>query len=156
MGETRKKESRPRGSVGFRLAMKVLGTTHRVLYSASDGRLGGRFFGSQILLLTTTGRKTGRPRTWPLTYFSERDRLVVLAANGGQPNNPACWYLNLRANPRVSVQLGENTRLMSAHTAEGEERARLWSRAVHEYPAYEGYQRKTDRQIPVVILRSAL
>lgn len=132
--------------------MKVLSKVHRALYRASDGRLGRTFFGSQILLLTTTGRKTRWPRTWPLSYFSEGDRLIVLAANGGQPNHPA-WYLNLLANPRVSVQLGEQTRLMSAHTAEGDERTRLWSRAVREYPAYASYQQKTHREIPIVILR---
>jgi F420H(2)-dependent quinone reductase len=153
MDETSKGSGR-QGSVGFRFAMKGLGTIHRTVYRASDGKMGKTFFGSPILLLTTTGRKTRQPRTWPLTYLQEANRLIVLAANGGQPNHPA-WYLNLRANPRVSVQLGNETRLMIAQTAEGDERARVWSRAAREYPAYEDYQRKTNRQIPVVILREA-
>ena len=153
MDETSKGSGRQR-SAGFRFAMKVLGTIHRTVYRASDGKMGKTFFGSPILLLTTTGRKTRRPRTWPLTYLQEANRLILLAANGGQPNHPA-WYLNLRANPRVSVQLGNETRLMIAQTAEGDERARVWSRAAREYPAYEDYQRKTNRQIPVVILREA-
>jgi deazaflavin-dependent oxidoreductase (nitroreductase family) len=134
--------------------MKVLGTIHRGLYRHTGGKLGRTFFGSPILLLTTTGRKTGRPRTWPLTYLPEGDRLIVIASNGGQPNHPA-WYLNLQGNPHVSVKLGDRSCMMIAQTTEGDERARLWSRVVQEYPAYEGYQRKTDRQIPVVILRPA-
>lgn len=140
-----------RGSSGFRIAMKILGTLHRRLYRASGGKLGKTFFGSPILLLTTTGRRTGRTRTWPLTYLTEGDRLIVIASNGGQPNHPA-WYLNLRENPQVSVQLGDLTHAMTAQTTQGDERARLWSRVVEEYPAYAEYQRKTDRQIPVVVL----
>lgn len=134
--------------------MKVLGTIHRWLYRSSGGKLGRTFFGAPVLLLTTTGRKTGQLRTWPLAYLHEDDRLIVIASNGGQPNDPA-WYLNLRAKPYVSVQLGDHTRTMIAQTAEGDERARLWSRVVREYPAYEDYQRKTDREIPVVILQPA-
>ncbi len=141
-----------RQSSGFHIAMKILGTLHRLLYRASGGKLGKTFFGSPILLLTTIGRKTGRPRTWPLTYLAEGEHLIVIASNGGQPNHPA-WYLNLRANPRVSVQLGERNYTMIAQTAKGDERARLWSRVVEEYPAYAEYQKKTDRQIPVVVLR---
>jgi F420H(2)-dependent quinone reductase len=79
---------------------------------------------------------------------------MVLAANGGQPTHLA-WYTNLSANPRTSVRIGDRTRLMIAHTAQGDERARVRSRAVREYPAYERYQQKTSRQIPVVILRPA-
>ncbi len=150
MSETRKETGR-QGSIGFRIAMKVLGAIHRWLYRVSSGKWGQTFFGSPILLLTTTGRRTGRPRTWPLTYLPEGDRFIVIASNGGQPNHPA-WYLNLRANPQVSVQLGDRTRVMIAQTAEGDERTRLWSRVVEEYPAYAEYQWKTDRQIPVVVL----
>jgi deazaflavin-dependent oxidoreductase (nitroreductase family) len=153
MGETPREPGR-QGSAGFRITMKILGTIHRALYRASGGKWGQTFFGSPILLLTTTGRKTGRSRTWPLTYLPDGDRLIVIASNGGQPNHPA-WYLNLRENPHVSVQLGDRARAMIAQTTEGDERARLWSRVVQEYPAYEGYQRKTDREIPVVTLRPA-
>ena len=112
------------------------------------------FFGSPVLLLTTTGRRTRRPRTWPISYLREGDRFIVLAANGGQPNHPS-WYLNLEANPRASVQLGDETRLMIARTAEGDKRTTLWLRTVKDYPAYDQYQQKTDRKIPVVILHSA-
>ena len=140
-----------RRSSGFRVVIKAIGTLHRWMYRVSGGKLGKSFFGSPILLLTTTGRRTRRPRTWPLTYLPNGDRLIVIASNGGQPNHPA-WYLNLRATPQVSVQLGDRVRAMVAQTAEGDERARLWSRVVEEYPAYAEYQRKTDRQIPVVVL----
>ena len=140
-------------SSGFHIAMKVLGTLHRWLYRASGGKLGKTFFGSPVLLLTTIGRKTGRSRTWPLTYLHDkRGHFVVSAAYGGQPKHPA-WYLNLRANPRVAVQDGEQTRAMIAEVAEGDERSRLWSRLTEAYPAYADYQRKTKRQIPVVVLR---
>jgi deazaflavin-dependent oxidoreductase (nitroreductase family) len=143
--------SEQRKSPGFRIVIKAIGTIHRWLYRVSGGKLGKSFFGSPILLLTTTGRRTRQPRTWPLTYLQEGDRLIVIASNGGQPNHPA-WYLNLRETPQVSVQLGDRVRTMIAQTAEGSERARLWSRVVEEYPAYAEYQRKTDRQIPVVVL----
>jgi deazaflavin-dependent oxidoreductase (nitroreductase family) len=140
MGETRQ-ETPHQGSRGFRLTIKIIGAIHRWLYRMSGGKWGQTFFGSPILLLTTTGRRSGQPRTWPLTYLPEGEHLIVVASNGGQPNHPA-WYLNLRANPQVSVQLGNQTQTMIAQTAEGEERARLWSRVVEEYPAYAGYQRK--------------
>ena len=139
-------------SSGFRIVIKAIATLHRFMYRVSGGKLGKSFFGSPILLLTTTGRRTGRPRTWPLTYLPEGDRLIIIASNGGQLNHPA-WYLNLRANPRVSVQLGDRVHTMVAQTTEGGERARLWSRVVEEYPVYAEYQSKTDRQIPVVVLR---
>jgi deazaflavin-dependent oxidoreductase (nitroreductase family) len=151
---SQKNKTEHQGSGRFRIVMKMLGTAHRGLYRVSGGKLGKTFFGSPILLLTTTGRKTGRPRTWPLTYLREGECLIVIASNGGQPNHPA-WYLNLRKNPQVSIQLGDRTHAMIAQAAEGDERARLWARVVHEYPAYAGYQRKTDREIPVVILRPA-
>ncbi len=154
MSETTK-ETEQRGTSGFRITMKVLGTIHRWLYRASGGKLGRTFFDAPVVLLTTTGRKTGRPRTWPLSYLHEGDRLIVIASNGGQSNHPA-WYLNLQANPHVSVQLGDQAQAMIAQTTEGDERARLWTRVVREYPAYAEYQRKTDREIPVVILRPAV
>ena len=147
------KRAEDQESSGIRIAMKVLGTLHRWSYRASGGKLGKTFFGSPILLLTTIGRKTGRSRTWPLTYLhDEGGRFVVSAAYGGQPKHPA-WYLNLRANSRVTVQHGEQTRAMIAEVAEGDERSRLWSRLIEAYPAYADYQRKTERQIPVVVLR---
>ena len=132
--------------------MKVAGTLHRLLYRWSGGRIGGTFRGGPILLLTTRGRKTGHQRTWPLCYLVTGDELVLVASAGGAPRHPA-WYLNLRANPRVSIQLEDKTLTMLARTAGGEERARLWERAVRQYPVCAAYQRKSGREIPVVILR---
>ena len=134
------------------LFLKVTGTLHRLLYRWSGGRMGRTFRGGPVLLLTTTGRKTGRQRTWPLCYLITGDDLVLVASAGGVPRHPA-WYLNLRANPRVSIQLGDRTRTMVARTAEGTERARLWERAVRQYSGCAGYQRRSGREIPVVILR---
>ena len=138
----------------MRTTMKVAGTLHRLLYRWSGGRIGGTFRGGSILLLTTRGCKTGQQRTWPLCYLVTGDELVLVASAGGAPRHPA-WYLNLRANPRVSIQLEDRTRTMVARTAEGTERARLWERAVRRYPVCAAYQRKSGREIPVVILRPA-
>jgi len=98
--------------------------------------------------------RTGQPRTWPLGYFRDGERLIVTASAGGEPAHPA-WFLNLRADPRVTVQLGRETRAMRAAPAAGEERARLWARLVGDFPNYAEYQRKTAREIPVVILPPA-
>ncbi len=134
--------------------MKVAGTLHRLLYRWSGGRIGRTFRGGPILLLTTRGRKTGRQWTWPLCYLVTGNELVLVASAGGAPRHPA-WYLNLRANPRLSVQLENRTQTMLARTAEGSERAQLWERAVLQYPVCAAYQRKSGREIPVVILRPA-
>ena len=142
------------GPSGTRLLLKSAGTLHRALYRWSGGRVGGRLRGCPVLLLTTTGRKTGRARTWPLCYVVAGDGLVLVAAAGGHPRHPA-WYLNLRANPRVGVHLGDGIRTMVARTAEGLERARLWERVVRQLPVAAGYQLRTSREIPVVILRPA-
>ena len=132
--------------------MRAAGAIHRGLYRLSGGRFGGSMAGMPALLLTTTGRKSGQPRTWPLTYVRDGDRIVVIASAAGLPEHPA-WYLNLRANPRVTVQLGQERREMNAETATGEERERLWAQISRDHPQYAGYQQKTTRQIPVVLLK---
>lgn len=124
---------------------------HRALYRLSGGKIGGKVGKAPILLLTTTGRKSGQPRTSPLGYESDGDRLLVVASALGSATHPA-WYLNLRANPRVTVRRGAENREMIATTATGDERARLWARLVRDYPHFEQHQRKTTREIPVVIL----
>ena len=106
-----------RESSGFRIAMKVLGTLHRWLYRASGGKLGKTFFGSPILLLTTTGRKSGRPRTNPLLYTDAGDNAyMVIASKGGADQHPL-WYLNLQANPLAKVTIGRQTLPVRARTA---------------------------------------
>src|SRR6185437_14619495 len=112
------------GSAVLRFMMRAAGSLHRGLYRLSGGRLGRALGPMQVLLLTTTGRKSGKARTWPLTYFRDGDRLLLVASAGGEPKHPA-WYLNLRANPAVTIQLGRHKRRMTAATATGTERARL-------------------------------
>ena len=139
------------GPSAARAMLKVIGTLHRLLYRCSVGRIGGTLRGGPVLLLTTTGRNTGQKRTWPLCYLEDDDDLIVVASAGGNPRHPA-WYLNLRADPRVSIRSGEKSRKMVARTAEESERARLWERAVQQYSVVVDYQRKSGREVPVVIL----
>ncbi|GAC1438662.1 MAG: deazaflavin-dependent nitroreductase Ddn [Chloroflexota bacterium] len=143
------------GSPATKIMMKAGGTVHRTLYRLTNGRFGHHLGHMPVLLLTTTGRKTGQPRTWPVAYLPAGDALVVIASAGGEPRHPA-WYLNLRANPRVSVQLGTKSGSMLARVTEGQERAELWARVVQSYPVFAGYEGKTSRQIPVVVLEPAL
>jgi deazaflavin-dependent oxidoreductase (nitroreductase family) len=105
-----------------------------------------------VLLLTTTGRKSGRPRTSPLLYAQAGDNgYMVIASKGGAPEHPL-WYLNLRANPIAEVTVGRETQQMRARDAQGEERERLWRSLADVYPGYDRYARKTSRRIPVVVL----
>jgi F420H(2)-dependent quinone reductase len=128
---------------------------HEALYRWTGGRLGGRMGPLPTLLLTTTGRKSGQPRTIPLIYFPAGDRLVVVASNGGQDQSPA-WYLNLRAHSAATVQIGREQRVMHGVVASPALRARLWPQVVACNPAYAGYERKTAREIPLVILSPGL
>jgi len=138
------------GVVG-RLLFRAFVKVHVAVYRASGGRLGGRLGkGVPVLLLTTTGRKTGKRRTTPLLYVEEGDGYVVVASVGGAPSHPA-WYLNLRSNP-AAMQVGGRKLAVTAETAGLEERARLWLRLRQMWPQYDDYQAKTRREIPVVIL----
>jgi F420H(2)-dependent quinone reductase len=122
------------------------------LYRSSGGRIGGRLFGAPVLLLATTGRKSGRPWTVPLVYGTDDDRWVIVASNGGSPRHPAWWH-NLRARPETTVQIGRQTYPVTAAEATGDERERLWRLMVGVYKGYDGYAHKTTRTIPVVVLR---
>jgi deazaflavin-dependent oxidoreductase (nitroreductase family) len=117
-----------------------------------DASLGGGKGMVPTLLLTTTGRKSGKSLTLPLIFGHSADDYVVVASKGGAPAHPA-WYLNLDANPEVQVQVKADRFKARAHTAQGEERAKLWRMMVGIYAPYEQYQTKTARQIPVVVLR---
>jgi deazaflavin-dependent oxidoreductase (nitroreductase family) len=123
---------------------------HRVLYRLTSGRVGGRLGHLEQVLLTTTGRTTGAPRTTPLAVTIVGDRLVLVASDGGADRDPG-WYRNLVAHPDVIVQRGAVRHLMRARTATGDERAELWSAVVANNPGYAAYQARTDRQIPVVV-----
>jgi len=134
------------------LMIKSWSAIHEFWYRLSGGLIGGRFGRIRMLLLTTTGRKSGRPRTTPLLYLEDGGNLVVIASNGGHPNHPA-WWLNLMSDPHATVQVGRERRAVTAEEAEGEERERLWRAVVDVNRGYEGYQRSTSRRIPVVLLR---
>jgi deazaflavin-dependent oxidoreductase (nitroreductase family) len=120
------------------------------LYRRSGGAIGGRKSGMP-LLLTTIGRRSGRPWTVPLMYCRDGERLVVVAANGGSDNAPA-WWLNLRAEPRATAQLGRERVVVTAVEASGAERDRLWPLLVEAYAGYGRYAMRTTRALPVVVL----
>jgi deazaflavin-dependent oxidoreductase (nitroreductase family) len=113
--------------------------------------LGRRIAGMPVLLLTTVGKRSGKRRTSPLTYFEENGAIVLVASYGGRPHNPA-WFENLIAAGEGEVTIGGNSRMMRARRATPEERARLWPRIVDTYDGYAKYQEKTEREIPLAIL----
>jgi deazaflavin-dependent oxidoreductase (nitroreductase family) len=134
----------------------LFGDEHVRRYRETGGEVGHIWRrGSKILLLTTTGRRTGEPRTTPLIYEDADGAYVIVASKGGAPTNPG-WYRNLEKNPGVEVQVRDQVFRAQARTATGDERERLWRLAAQQWPDYDAYQRKTDREIPVVVLeRSA-
>ncbi|WP_460307958.1 nitroreductase/quinone reductase family protein [Actinocorallia aurea] len=123
-------------------------------FRANKGKVGGPFEGSPLLLLTSTGAKTGRPHTTPLGYLAEEERLLVFASNAGGPRDPV-WYRNVLADPRVSVEVGEERYPATALALHGAERDDAYARQGALVPAYAEYQRQTDRVIPVVALYPA-
>jgi F420H(2)-dependent quinone reductase len=133
------------------LQFRILGGVHRRLYRLTGGKIGGRIGKLPVLLLTTTGRKSGQPRTQPLAYTKAGDGFAVIASKGGAPRHPL-WYLNLHANPLAEVTVGRESWRVRARDAQGEERDRLWRALADLHPGYDGYARKTTRRIPVVVL----
>jgi len=126
---------------------------HTWVYRASGGRLGHHLpgVGAPMLLLDHVGAKSGTKRTSPLLYVKDGDDVAIIASKGGNPKNPA-WFHNLKANPDTTVQIGTENRKVHARVANDTERARLWKKAVAAYSGYKGYQQRTGRKIPVVIL----
>jgi deazaflavin-dependent oxidoreductase (nitroreductase family) len=124
------------------------------LYRLSGGRVMGRMAGAPILLLTTTGRRSRRERTVPVLYLEDGGGFVMVASLAGAPQNPA-WFLNLEADPRVRLQVRSRRLAATARRASAEEKAQLWPRLVAMYPTYEDYQKRTTRDIPVVIATPA-
>ncbi len=135
-----------------KLIMRMITGTHEFWYRLTGGLIGGSFGRAPILLLTTTGRKSGRQRTMPLLYYADGDNLVVIASFGGSDHHPD-WYVNLLAHPTVQVQIGRETKAVVAETASPELRARLWPLVVDMYSQYSEYQKRTSREIPVVVLK---
>jgi deazaflavin-dependent oxidoreductase (nitroreductase family) len=138
------------------VVMKFGKKLNNVLYRSTGGKVGGRFIigGAPVCLLTTTGRKSGESRTVALLYLRDGDDVVVVGSQGGMPRHPG-WYHNLTADPNVTVQIGRDVGRYVARTATGDEREALWRRLVVMYPGYDDYQKKTDREIPVVVCTPA-
>jgi len=132
----------------------LFGQTHVRAYRETGGEQGYHWRGTTVLLLTTKGRVSGQERTTPLIFRADGDRWVVVASKGGAPEHPD-WYKNMARDPHAMVQVKDERIAVRAYDAEGEERSRLWSLMTEVWPAYDEYQRRTDRQIPVVVLERA-
>jgi len=135
-----------------RQGMRFITGVHEFWYRATNGLVGGNLLGARVLLLTTTGRKSGKRHTTPLTYLEDGENLVIIASNGGADTDPN-WWSNLKANPQSLVQVGAQHKELLAEAATGAERERLWSAVTARYPVYRRYAVATKREIPVVILR---
>jgi len=129
----------------------LFGVEHVRVYEETGGERGYDWRGATILLLTSKGRTSGEPRTTPLIHRTDGDRWVIVASKGGTPENPA-WYENLLADPEATIQVRGDRIDVRVSTAEGAGRARLWSLMVEVWPAYDEYQARTEREIPIVVL----
>ena len=136
-----------------RCIVKLFSKAHKVIYRISGGRLFAKLGEAPMLLLTTTGRRSGKPRTTPLLYVEDGDGFAVVASFGGAPEHPS-WYRNLEKNPKVTLQIENRVIPVTASTATPEEKQRLWPRLTAIYPDYDTYQKETTRDIPVVLLRN--
>ena len=135
--------------------LKTMNAVHRTMMTVSGGRIGWTAANMPVLELTTTGRKSGQKRSVMLTSpWQDGDTMAIVASRGGDDIHPA-WYLNLQADPNVSVKTQDGTTAMLARTATAEERADIWPQIVKDFANYGGYQDKTDREIPVVLLDPA-
>jgi deazaflavin-dependent oxidoreductase (nitroreductase family) len=140
---------------GSDAVFKFTNALHRGVFKATNGKLMGKFFGMPVVMLTTTGRKSGKPRTSMLTSpVREGDKVVLVASKGGDPKHPM-WFLNLRENPDVEATYDGHKRKMRARVATPEEKQDLWPKVVAGYKGYADYQKKTTRDIPLVILEPA-
>jgi deazaflavin-dependent oxidoreductase (nitroreductase family) len=135
--------------------MPLFGQEHVDRYRETDGEEGHDWQGTQTLLLTTTGRKSGEQRTTPLIYAPHGEGAYTVVASKGGSTEPPAWYLNLSATPEVEVQVKGNRFTARARTAGPDEKPEMWQTMAAEWPAYDEYQSKTDREIPVVVLERA-
>lgn len=129
----------------------LFGAEHVQRYVETDGAEGHDWQGTTVLILTTTGRRSGQERSTPLIYQSDADNYLVVASMGGADKHPA-WYLNLRDNPKVTVQVKSDRFTATARTANEDEKPALWQKMTRTWPQYDQYQTKTSRTIPLVIL----
>jgi deazaflavin-dependent oxidoreductase (nitroreductase family) len=136
-----------------RTVQKAITTLHRTAFEWSGGRLGARVAGNPVAILTTTGRKSGQARATPLFAYADGNDFIVVASNGGTATPPA-WFLNLQADPTGALKVGGREQRVTAEVLSAEEKQQWWPRLVSEYGGYASYQAKTDRDIPVVRLRT--
>lgn len=122
------------------------------MYRRSGGKRFGHLRGMPLLLLTTVGRKTGKQRVTPLMYIRDGDKYIITASNMGEDKHPG-WFVNLQANPRTTIEVGNMTINVTAHQASPEEKKRLWAQLIEQAPFFEGYKKKTTRDIPMMILQ---
>lgn len=139
------------GATGLRWTGKL----NIPLYRLSGGRIGGRIAKAPVLLLTTTGRKSGQKRTAPVVYLADGENLVVIGSNAGHSRSPA-WSLNLKANPDAQVEVGRERRPVRARIAQGEERADLWRKHAEQFSGFDEYETRTDRDIAVFVLEPGI
>lgn len=143
-----------RNSRFLALLLKYFARVHIWVYRRTNGRLGARLLWFPSALLTTTGRKSGEPRTTPTLYLRDGDRVILPASFGGRAENPT-WYLNLKENSAVEVQIRAERLHLTARDATDEERNRYWPRLMRIYPPYRGYREATNRVIPLVVCEPA-
>ena len=135
-----------------RTVQKAITALHRAAFEWSGGRLGATVVGNPVAILTTTGRKSGQPRSTPLFAYADGEDFIVVASNGGTATAPA-WLHNLQADPAATLRVGSSEHRVAAEVLSPEEKQQWWPRLVGEYRGYASYQAKTDRDIPVVRLR---
>ncbi len=134
------------------LFIRIMSAAITWAFRLSGGRIGARFpGGAPVLLLTTIGRRSGQRRTAPLLYLEDGENLILVASKGGMSKHPV-WYLNIEADPDVEIEIGRERRKMHARRATDEEKAALWPQLIAMYSSYDGYQARTERKIPVLIL----
>ena len=121
-----------------------------LIYRLTGGRLMGTFQGRPVVLVTMTGAKSGQQRTIPLMYVPYKEGVIIVASQGGAPHSPV-WYKNLVANPDIEVQVRSRKMKLRARQVDDEEKARVWPTCCEHYPAFEDYQARTDRNIPVFV-----
>jgi F420H(2)-dependent quinone reductase len=135
----------------LKVMLKAMVSVGVFLYRLTGGGIGGRVQSLPVLLLTTTGRKSGKTRTVPVGFLRDGSAYVIIASNAGLPQNPA-WFLNLKSHPQATIQVKRQHIQVKAETANPEKRRELWARLMEVAPGYGRYQKRTPREIPVVIL----
>ena len=138
----------------FKFMLKVGMSVSVFLYRLTGGGIGGKMQSMPVLLLTTTGRKSGKKRTVPLGFLRDGSAYVIIASFGGQPRNPA-WFFNLQSHPEATIEVKKRQMQVKAETANPEKRSELWTRLVEVAPGYAKYEKRTTREIPIVILHPA-